>query len=126
MNIVFCIFSMSVMLWTGNGVYENNQIIDKIVQNMLDDERVEYYDDATGERVSVAKYYGNTMCDQIKRISPYVYSVSIGIGLFLLVLIHNSGKIKKIALSGFIIGIPVAWYAVAYFMLSFFVDWFIK
>lgn len=126
MNVFYCTFSMIVILFIGNVAYGNTQTVDKMVQSMLENEEQIYYDTATGERVSRAKYYGNTLCDQIKRLSPYVYSVSIGIGIFLLVLIRNSGKVKKIAISGFIVGIPLIWYSVAYFMISFIVDRFIN
>lgn len=124
MNVLFCAFVTAILL-TGNGAYGSAQVVDKVVESMLEDEELVYYDGVTGERVSAAQYYGNSLCDQIKKFSPYVYSASIGTGIFLLVLIRNSGKVKKIAVSGFMIGIPLTWYFVAYFMVSFVVDQFV-
>ena len=93
---------------------------------MLDGGEGIYYDTVTGEQISQVKYSGNVLCDNIKKISPYIYVVSIGIGILLLIVIQNSGKIRKIAISGFIVGIPLTWYGVAYFLVSYMVDHFIK
>lgn len=123
MNRCIVIISFVMLLSTGGW---NNDLVDGMIKSMSGGEKQMYYDTVTGEEVSQAKYYGNELCDCIKRISPYVYSVSIGIGILLLVLIQNSGKIKRVAIKGFIVGIPLTWYGMAYFLISFMVDHFIK
>lgn len=123
MNRCIVIISFVMLLSAGGW---NNDLVDGMVKGMSGGEKQVYYDAVTGEQVSQAKYYGNELCDCIKRISPYVYSVSIGIGILLLVLIQNSGKIKRVAIKGFIVGIPLTWYGMAYFLISFMVDHFIK
>lgn len=123
MNRCIVVISFVMLLLAGEW---NNDLVDGMVKSMSGGEEQVYYDTVTGEQVSQAKYYGNELCDCIKRISPYVYSVSIGIGILLLVLIQNSGKIKRVAIKGFIVGIPLTWYGMAYFLISFMVDHFIK
>ena len=104
----------------------SSSIVNRLVQNMFDGAGQVYYDTLTGEKISQAKYIGNVLCDHIKVLSPYVYTVSIGIGLLLLIMIQNSGKIKKIAISGFIVGVPMIWYGMAYFLVAFMADYLIK
>ncbi len=124
MNRNILIISFVVLLAAGNGTGSN--VVNNMIESMLDGGEGIYYDTVTGEQISQVKYSGNVLCDNIKKISPYIYVVSIGIGILLLIVIQNSGKIRKIAISGFIVGIPLTWYGVAYFLVSYMVDHFIK
>lgn len=118
------IISFVILLAAGSGTGSN--VVNNMIESMLDGGEGIYYDTVTGEQISQAKYSGNVLCDNIKKISPYIYVVSMGIGILLLIVIQNSGKIRKIAISGFIVGIPLTWYGVAYFLVSYMVDHFIK
>lgn len=64
------IISFVVLLAAGNGTGSN--VVNNMIESMLDGGEGIYYDTVTGEQISQVKYSGNVLCDNIKKISPYI------------------------------------------------------
>lgn len=84
-----------------------------------------YYDPLTGAEISQTAYYWYETCDFLKVWVPRVCGVSVGIGIFLLLFIKKSQKVKRTAWFAFIIGIPITLIGIFYYGVSFLVDYLI-
>lgn len=88
-------------------------------------ENVVYYDSLTGYEISKTTYYCYMLCDTIKQWVPTCCKISCGVGILLLLLIRKSQKIKRVALFGFIVAIPVLMIGIGYYGIAFLIDYII-
>ncbi len=82
-----------------------------------------YYDPKTGMEITKEAYDLYSLCDSGKELAPKLSIGSAAIGVIMLLFIRKSQKAKKIAILGFIIGIPVTIMMFCYYVFSFLIDY---
>lgn len=88
-----------------------------------DEYQTVYYDPKTGSEITKKAYYLYTACDTGKEWAPKLSIGSVVIGVIMLLFVRKSQKAKKIAIFGFIIGIPVMLMMFFYYAFSFLIDY---
>lgn len=96
-----CSFMDKVMSHQASSNYLQTLSDDQATSSLsadYDGQGQEYYDKATGLKISKARYYGNNICDAIKRYGAFIAIPCFGLGFFIRKNVKGSTTVRKLAL----------------------------